>query len=366
MSITHKTINRIAAVAESDVARRPADSLRFDRTFALLSLWLLVGVYTDGAAHHNIPDLIDTFFTPWHAILYSGFFAVAGYLVFHLARNVSQGYLWTRALPRGYNLSLLGVPIFLASGFGDMIWHGIFGFEEGIETLISPTHLLLAIGGALLITGPLRAAWRRRNPAAIEGWTGLLPALLSTLALLSLLTFFTEYANAIASPNFIVERSGKGEVFAFFVLVQGITGVLLPAATLMAILLSVVRRWRLPFGSMILLILGNNLLMAGFHFSEVSQYPQVLVAVLLAGLVGDILYRSLGPSAENKNALRWFAFLVPFILYGLFFLTLVITAGTWWSVHLWPGVIFMAGIVGLLISYVAVPSALQGDSESEA
>ncbi len=69
---------------------------------------------------------------------------------------------------------------------------------------------------------------------------------------------------------------------------------------------------------------------------------------------------------ENEYGLRWFAFLVPAILYGLFFSTLVITAGTWWSVHLWPGVIFMAGIVGLLVSYIVVPPVLQEDSEREA
>jgi hypothetical protein len=279
-----------------------------------------------------------------------------------LARNVTQGYRWTRALPYGYRLALLGVPVFLVGGLGDMVWHGIFGFEEGIETLISPTHLLLASGGALLITAPLRAAWQRASKVGRETWAGLFPALISLLAFLSLLTFFTEYANALASPNFIVERLSADETDRFFVLVQGVSGVLLPTAILMGIVLLATVRWQLPFGAMTTLIVGNNLLMAVFHFKEVSQFPQVLLVGLLVGLFADGIYRWLNPSLGNRSALRWFAFLVPFVLFGGFFTMLIMTAGTWWSVNLWLGVTFLAGIAGLLLSYLAAPPEFSTDS----
>ena len=50
---------------------RPTGGRWFDLPVALLSLWLMLGTYLDGFAHLNIPDTIDTFFTPWHAVLYS-------------------------------------------------------------------------------------------------------------------------------------------------------------------------------------------------------------------------------------------------------------------------------------------------------
>ena len=55
-----------------------------------------------------------------------------------------------------------------------MLWHIVFGIEEGVEGLIGPSHLVLALGGSLMITGPLRAGlahpagaarpWRARMP----------------------------------------------------------------------------------------------------------------------------------------------------------------------------------------------------------
>jgi hypothetical protein len=42
-----------------------------DWTVALGGLWLIGGLHLDGWAHHHIR--LDTFFSPWHAVLYSGF-----------------------------------------------------------------------------------------------------------------------------------------------------------------------------------------------------------------------------------------------------------------------------------------------------
>jgi hypothetical protein len=37
----------------------------------------------------------------------------------------------------------------------------LFGIKVDLEALLSPTHLLLAVGGALISTGPLRTALNR-------------------------------------------------------------------------------------------------------------------------------------------------------------------------------------------------------------
>src|SRR6266702_774121 len=39
-----------------------------------------------------------------------------------------------------------------------MLWHIAFGVEADVESLISPSHLVLAVGSTLMLTGPLRAA----------------------------------------------------------------------------------------------------------------------------------------------------------------------------------------------------------------
>src|SRR5688500_17478653 len=61
---------------KSSVDRRPRTSPRDELITPLFSAWLLSGLFIDGWAHSNLPTL-ETFFTPWHAALYSGFLATA-------------------------------------------------------------------------------------------------------------------------------------------------------------------------------------------------------------------------------------------------------------------------------------------------
>jgi hypothetical protein len=70
---------------------RPAGGLRFDLPAALLALWMMLGMFLDGFAHHNLPESRETFFTPWHGLLYSGFLALAGFILFHQFRNMVNG-----------------------------------------------------------------------------------------------------------------------------------------------------------------------------------------------------------------------------------------------------------------------------------
>lgn len=74
---------------------------------AVLSALFTGGLFLDGWAHtHGRVD--DTFFTPWHAVLYSGYVLVAGFLLTHLIRSHRQGRPWLQALPPGYDWSLAG------------------------------------------------------------------------------------------------------------------------------------------------------------------------------------------------------------------------------------------------------------------
>jgi len=43
---------------------------RFEWTVVVLCTWLMAGAYLDAWAHRHLARL-ETFFTPWHAILYS-------------------------------------------------------------------------------------------------------------------------------------------------------------------------------------------------------------------------------------------------------------------------------------------------------
>ena len=148
---------------------RPAPGgMRFDWIVSVLCTILVGGIYLDGWAHaHGKVD--GTFFTPWHAVLYSGFAIAGAFLVLNLLRNRVKGYPWLEALPPGYSISLLGVIIFAVGGVLDLIWHILFGIEMNVDALLSPTHLMLALGVVLMVTGPLRAAWLRFPTENVAG-----------------------------------------------------------------------------------------------------------------------------------------------------------------------------------------------------
>lgn len=334
----------------------PADSLHFDRWFTALATLFLIGVYIDGWAHNNLAELIETFFTPWHGLLYGGFFITAGFLTVALARNLAAGHRLTEALPRGYFPALIGSGIFLFGGVFDLFWHTIFGFEADTEALLSPAHLVLATGAFLIFTAPLRALWQRPMSADGSQWRNLWPALVSMTLFLSLLTFFTQYATPVRPGVYIEAPMRGGE--PWLENANGIFSLLMPSLLVMGGLLFLLHRWHLPFGSITLIMGGNYLLMFLMAMDDSFQAPLTLVALVVASMIADLLYQWLRPTATNLTALRYFAFLVPFVMVGLYIASLLLTHGLWWQIHMWGGVPIVCGVAGLFLSFLTHPPAV--------
>ena len=80
----------------------------------------MICVSLDSWAHNHIPAL-ETFFTPWHGVLYSGYLAVAASLLAMFVLNGQRGIAWQRVVPAAYGLSLLGDGIFAVSDVLDLI-----------------------------------------------------------------------------------------------------------------------------------------------------------------------------------------------------------------------------------------------------
>ena len=323
--------------------KQPLGGLSYDRFMIILTSWFIGGLYLDGWAHSHIPQL-ETFFTPWHGVLYSGYLVCAILIVAAVAINRHRGYAWRESVPAGYELSLLGVPLFAIGGVADMIWHILFGIEKGVEPLLSPTHLLLALSAMLIMSGPFRAAWRRSDSEAKHSWRTLFPMLFSFLATYSLFTFFTEFAHPFVR-FWLVTQALDDQMKSF-----GVACVLLQAGLLMGFVLLALKRWQLPFGAFTFVLTLNAALMSVFS----DQYRMILVA-FAAGLVADLLIKFLRLSSTRLDTLRIFAFIVPVVYYLGYFILLMSMDGITWKIHLWLGSSFMAGIVGLVLSFLLVP-----------
>lgn len=325
--------------------RQPPAGVGFDWAFLVPCSWLMIGISLDGWAHNHVPAL-ETFFTPWHGVLYSGYLAVAAFLLVVLVRNQRRGAAWQRAVPTGYGLSLLGVGIFAVGGVLDLIWHVLFGIERNVAALLSPTHLLLALGAVLMVGGPLRATWQRLPAQPAASRSNLFPMLLSLAYILAIFTFFTQFANPIANSYADQHTIEPLEDL-------GIASILLQTALFMGCALFALRRWHLPLGAFILLYVINSTVSS--LMAKSSVVIAVAILATLTGFLLDLLYKGLKPGTEDKAALRLFAFAVPVVSNSMYFLGLFAIKGIAWSVHLWVGSIVMAGVVGLLLSYVLVP-----------
>lgn len=330
---------------------------RDDTITILLGLWLMAGLFIDGWAH-NSRTLVETFFTPWHALLYSGYAASSAWLCWLVLWQRRAGRIGLAAVPRGYELGLAGAFLFGIGGLGDMLWHITFGIETGLKALFSPTHLLLFVGVVLILTSPLRSAWYSPDPVgSLPTFRAFLPPLLSLTAAVSVTSFMGMYYWALLDVFYAsgFARLYRPQVGSGLGQELGLDGILLTNIVLLTPLLLALRRWLLPFGSVTLLFTVNTILM---NVLEGFAAREMILVALVAGLAADLLIRALRPGNDRPLALRLFAALVPLLFWCLYFLAGWLSRGIGWPPELWTGAIVLTVLSGLGLSLLTVPPAL--------
>ena len=334
------------------VVRRPTASYRTNLVTALLGTWLTLGLMLDAWAHNNVPEL-ETFFTPWHAVFYTGFAATAAWIGWTVRRPVLARQF--RDIPVGYGTAAVAVVVFGVSAVGDMTWHLIFGIEQNIDILFSPTHLGLGASMVAILLTPVRSAWADRT-------NRLLPSILSTALATTVVLLFLQYANALTY--------GSGDVvIALSTMDQGFTATLVShlAVTNLVLLLPVLtlaRRWTLPLGTATAVYASAGILSAaitGFHNRE------LIIGLIVSGMCVDLLARWLRPSPRRLIRYRVFAAAAPLLTWTIFIATAYLTSPPIFNPdgHVEPipevytGAPIVQALLGLLMSVLLIPSTRQ-------
>lgn len=332
-------------------AARPQLSRRVHLGTVGFGSWLILGLSVDGWAHTN--GRPETFFTPWHGLFYSGFLATAWWMIWQASRH--------RPVPVGYGLGMVAVAIFAMGGVADLIWHQIFGIEVDLEALFSPSHLVLFSGALLIVTSPLRAAWH--DPASLAPTFGeFLPTLLSATLTAATVSFillpfspFLTGAGSAGIYHFLAMESEMGRADGWMVeAIQkvGLASFLITTLVLMAPLLMLARRWRLPFGTFTVLLGTVAVLMSGIGAFELAP---IALAAVIAGLVGDVLTGMLRPSSSRPGAFWPLAGAVPAALWLAYFILTAVFDELGWSVELWAGIAAMSAMAGFALALLMVP-----------
>lgn len=292
----------------------PATRTRRDEmAVAFFGTWMIIGLFLDGWAHQaNKPE---TFFSPWHMLLYSGFVAAVAWFGWDGRRRsagAAPGDRWLTA----------GLVLFVTGAVGDGIWHEVFGIEVDLEALLSPTHLLLFIGGVLMVTLPLRLALadtREVRPVWRDWWPQAVTLTLAT----SVAGFFSMYLSAF--ENVGVHASGE-DLQAY-----GVASILVTNLLLMAPTVFVLRRWDPPAGTFLLFFTVFGILMTGLEgFRTIDLVPAPIVGALVleaARRVLDLVF-----AVALASAAMW----------STYFVVLHLTGGMKWPVELWAGSIVLA------------------------
>jgi hypothetical protein len=255
--------------------------------------------------------------------------------------NMLRGFPLWRSVPDGYQLSLVGCALFPVGGAGDFIWHALFGFER-ILPVWSMSHMLIFFAGALIMSGPLRAAWRsnlRRLPWDVTIATGMVLAQLTVS-----LAYTNPFVDVLATGNW--SPLGTGVILQEL----GALSILVQAAALTGFVLLLISRFQLPFGALTYMVGANVALVYVLNF-----HLWTIPLALAAGLIGDAWLWAWRPSLARPRQFRIFAAAFPAVIYFLYFVYLKLTTGIWWEPYVWTGLIVGVAFVGLFLSYLPLP-----------
>jgi hypothetical protein len=309
------------AVAPRSVASQLKDEL----AYMACGLWMITGLYLDGWSHQaNKPE---SFFTPWHLLLYSGFGAAVVYSGWIGVRDARHG---TKPVVGEDRITTLGVALFALGAGGDFVWHSLVGIEVDVEGLISPTHLALMIGGLLMVTLPVRSALHRDEVDAP------LPVVASVALALGVLAFFLMYlmpwdaTYAFVQPYVPESDSSNADV------VIGMASLLVATTLFIGSVLWTARRWRLPFGTATVTFTSVAFAVCALDGFDV-RLP--ILAGTIAGIVVDLLLTDGRPLSQVGLA-------GGFVLSAAFLALQHAEGGVGWGPSLWGGAIVFSALAG--------------------
>ena len=323
-----------------------------DLVTMLLGAWLMIGIFLDGYAHTNLIDELESFFTPWHAVFYSGFLATSAWVGWIVYRNVKRGLRWQDAIPAGYGPTVFGLGLFGIGGLGDAIWHSIFGIESGVDALLSPTHFMLFVGGLMGLSTAIRTS-RARNPGTRVATADRAPLILSLLLVTAALAFFAVY---MWSPTQvwaleIPYEEAQGAVGYV------VAGALVSTVVMLAPVFLVLRWWVLPAGVFLIIWPIVNVAIAVAFTMDLATG---LAFGLAGGLAGEISTAVLRPGPHRRGAgliaassavvLAWTACLVAF----------EVTSDILWPPEIWAGLVVLSGLATWGIGWLTLPDSGRG------
>jgi len=334
-------------------------SIALDYAVGICGVWIAGGFFLDAWAHGHVP--VETFFTPYHAFFYSGMLALTLIVAGFAIRHHRLGYDWANAIPRSYRLAVLGIPIFILGGIGDLIWHHFFGIEEGVDALLSPTHQILGLGVFFLSSGPIRSVLSDR---AVPTVARQLPLVLGLTTWLILAHFGTAFAFDPAAgltnapPPITPFHSSYLTALAigYYKISTGVLVVIFQSILIAGFALWFTARVHPCPGMLTLLLVAGNAPAAAAFTNQTPLLAVTLAQSLATGIFADAFVARYDPhpAPETIAAFRWFAVAVPVVYIGAYLVATTLSDHIWWDWNVALGSWIWAGVCGFALSLLMI------------
>lgn len=327
----------------------------------LLGISFAVGI---GLAGDVWTRLLDPFSAPagvvggWKVVQLAGMALVAVWLVVGVLR---RGAAWVGSvLP-----VVVGSGLLLVALLVDHWWHGRFGPEVMLETLVSPPHLLSLTGVLLILATPIVVLWSL--PARRLGLVSSLCVALPLVFGLQIVSLFTGFASPLAGGMTLTYGYVEpvvGESMVEYDQIRGLASVAWSAALFSAALTIVLVRFRLVPGFVALTMVavaGPTLAITG------REILPLVVGFVVAGAVSEAVIALTGGPTLGRGAAVLNGALMCAALWLVAFRVLDMDERLNWSTSLWSGSVVLATLVGAAAAgliALAVPSRVGIDLSS--
>ena len=331
---------------------------RLHRLMLAVVLYWAGAIYIDAYHHAHDGFRIESFFIWEHLPLYAGWMAAGALLAIYFVRSARLGLPLAKRLPSPYWLVAVGAVGYGVAGGFDMLWHSAFGFEQNLSVTWSPSHLALKTADFFVLAGLLRYSLAHRAPDDSRSLMSALPLLIPMAIVLWYAMWTTWYTNPLtadwASGGALVSHldafdylewgSGAG-------MVAGTLGMLWNVVLLVPFLILPLARWKLPVGSITIMVSLYAVIMTASVDTEVF-----LPAVIGGAILGDVVWAWIRRSGRSGQAASYAVLGAVLALAqgaGYFATLATQPGGIVWPVHLWAGVLFMGVAVGGWLGYLA-------------
>ncbi|HET9517766.1 MAG TPA: hypothetical protein VFO77_08585 [Actinoplanes sp.] len=309
------------------------------------SAWLVGGLQLDAYAHATIPEL-ETFWTPWHAVLYSGM-AASGLTLLWLLRSRLPSiptYGTLLALPNALRVPMLGMALLLVGGGVDTLWHNLFGIETDLEIFVSPSHALIILGMVLVAAGPALMVPAGRLTVA----DGVLATISALLAMLPL-HIYSLHASVLATDPL---GYGGDRIGVYSYDAQLMHGYLFTTVLLLLPIVLLSRRWRVPIGVPTVLVAAPTTAMHLMFLTGDPWWPAL--TIVAAAAAAELVLRVAAAAVQLPREVGWAAvgLFSPVVLWGGVFLVGQRTAGIVWNVHMVTGLLMLTALAGVATALV--------------